>query len=828
MSVPSAAQLGEFGVDPSWSKFVDVPSHSGGTHRWHILERPGMGADAPTILCIHGNPTWSFLWSRLMSEITPAFRVLAPDQLSMGFSDHIGARPYRDRVGDIHDLVTALDIYGPLWIVAQDWGGAIAMGYATSHRAQVAGLILSNTGIAIPAGRKAPRLIRISASSGLHRLITRTTSLFVRGTGYLPGAGLTKQQRRALVAPYLVQDRRIGVAGFVADVPFDEKHPSSCDLASVAAELQDLNIPVRLYWGSKDPVFNDDFADDLMSRFSDVEIHRIPRAGHLAVLETSMAPFVESVVSNSLQAISAPSDDDQTCETLWARIDSSTRPDALAISDAAAKTSVTFSEFESRVASFAQSLSDQGVKLGDRVAVLVPPSIDLIAVVYACWRVGAITVIADRGLGIKGLGAAVRSARVQHVVGPQQAVTAARVLRWAPRSQKISVASLSTSRTVSSLAQITVPAPTADDLAAVLFTSGATGPAKGVRYTHRQLGAQRDALQKTYDITADDRFVAAFAPFALFGPALGITTGLADMDVTSPSTLTAEALNQACQLIDATMVFASPAALANVVRTAGGSLPAVSKSRLVMSAGAPVPLETLQKMQALCPQAELHTPYGMTEVLPVADLSLAERTLAGSGRGVCVGHAVEGCELMIAAADTLGDLVPLDVGTTGEVVVCAAWMSSGYDRLWQTQIAARPILNSRTWHRTGDVGHLDISGNLWIEGRLVHVIHTASGQVTPVPLEISCERVIGVARAAAVGIGPRGTQQVVIVVELDDASEGPAGTLLTQQIRQAVAPQSVASVWVVKKLPVDIRHNSKIDRSALGLMMQDKLSGSRR
>ena len=218
----------------------------------------------------------------------------------------------------------------------------------------------------------------------------------------------------------------------------------------------------------------------------------------------------------------------------------------------------------------------------------------------------------------------------------------------------------------------------------------------------------------------------------------------------------------------------------------------------------------------------------MTEVLPVADLSLAERTLAGSGRGVCVGHAVEGCELMIAAADTLGDLAPLDVGTTGEVVVCAAWMSSGYDRLWQTQIAARPILNSRTWHRTGDVGHLDISGNLWIEGRLVHVIHTASGQVTPVPLEISCEAVTGVIRAAAVGIGPRGTQQVVIVVELDDASEGPAGTLLTQQIRQAVAPQSVASVWVVKKLPVDIRHNSKIDRSALGLMMQDKLSGSRR
>ena len=112
----------------------------------------------------------------------------------------------------------------------------------------------------------------------------------------------------------------------------------------------------------------------------------------------------------------------------------------------------------------------------------------------------------------------------------------------------------------------TDPGPDAE--IAILFTSGATGPPKGVRYLHRQLAAQRDALAATYGIGDDDRLVAAFAPFALYGPTLGVPTALADADVTKPGELTADALDAACRAIRATMVFASPAALANVVRTA--------------------------------------------------------------------------------------------------------------------------------------------------------------------------------------------------------------------------------------------------------------------
>jgi acyl-CoA synthetase (AMP-forming)/AMP-acid ligase II len=369
----------------------------------------------------------------------------------------------------------------------------------------------------------------------------------------------------------------------------------------------------------------------------------------------------------------------------------------------------------------------------------------------------------------------------------------------------------------------------------VVFTSGATGPAKGVRYTHGQLCAQRDALHRQYGITADDRYVAAFAPFAVFGPALGMVTGLADMDVTAPATLTAQALDDACRRIGATMVFASPAALANVIRTADGALPALASVRLVMSAGAPVPIATLRNMQRLCPSAVLCTPYGMTEVLPVADVTLADRELVGAGRGVCVGRPVAGCDVRIVELGGGGSATALDAlapGRTGEVIVHAAWMSDGYDRLWHTQQAARPTEHlgdgTRTWHRTGDVGHLDADGNLWIEGRVQHVIRTPNGTVTPVPLEVAAEAVPGVERAAAVGIGPEGVQQVVLVLETGSTDDGPAPAALAASVRAAVAPQDVAAVWVSKQLPVDIRHNAKIDRTALGATMERVLSGSSR
>ena len=184
----------------------------------------------------------------------------------------------------------------------------------------------------------------------------------------------------------------------------------------------------------------------------------------------------------------------------------------------------------------------------------------------------------------------------------------------------------------------------------------------------------------------------------------------------------------------------------------------------MLSAGAPVAVPLLRRLQQVLPAAELHTPYGMTEVLPVTDIALPELEKAGSGNGVCVGRALPGVRLGISALDALGRAhgSPLpSVEVTGEICVSAAHVKDRYDRLWATEQASS---RDPGWHRTGDVGHLDAAGRLWVEGRLAHVITSAEGPLTPVGAEQRIEAQALVTGAALVGVGPQGTQQPVAVV----------------------------------------------------------------
>ena len=835
-------------LDPQWSRLLDVVSHTGGTHRWHVLDT-GVpeGADAastPTVLCVHGNPTWGYAWATFLRQLHGRYRVIAVDQLGMGFSERVGRRRYVDRVRDLDDVILALGLPGsaPLVVAAHDWGGAIAMGWVVQDPRQVAGMILCNTGIAVPEGRKAPAIIRLAAWAPILDFVCRGTPLFVEGTSRLSLGRITKTDREAFRAPYPTAPSRAAIADFVDDIPLSPGHPSETAIADVAGRLGSVRTPVLLAWGAKDPVFNDDFAADLADRFPNSTTHRFANANHLVMAEADVArvadTWLEDLFDGRLASDPAPGDSDSgdpdaadgesaDPDSVWSAISAGRHDQRESFVDLATGDSITFADLTARVEGIAAELGRRGLQPGDHVAMLTPPGVDLVAAVYGVWRAGGVTVIADRGLGLTALGRAVRSTRPSWVIGPKQALAAATALRWAPRATRLDVAELVGA--VAAAGELP-PQPSGDDLAAVLFTSGATGPAKGVRYLHRQLVAQRDALAATYSITSDDRLVAAFAPFALYGPALGIPTALPACDVTKPAELTAARLDEACIRIGATLAFASPSALANVAATADGSaLPGLQGLRVVFSAGAPVPSETLRAVAALAPAATLHTPYGMTEVLPVADIELDEITsaeLADPDGGVCVGRPVRGAQVRIVPLDFDPDELPDAVadGAVGEILVRAPWVSEGYLGLWATQRAARP--GSGDWHRSGDVGHVDVEGRLWVEGRATHVIHGVDGTITPVPVERAIERALGVARSAAVGVGPVGGQQLVVVLEEAGAVAGPADAAAADRVR-AVTRQAVASVLTVPSLPVDIRHNAKIDRAAVAAWADDVLAGRR-
>ncbi|HET8878673.1 MAG TPA: alpha/beta fold hydrolase, partial [Arthrobacter sp.] len=296
------------GVDPAWSRDIAVPSTSGTeepdtresstVRRWHILDNGAQLAErgltpAGTLLCVHGNPTWSYLWRTLLaagSDPSHPWRVVAVDQLDMGFSERTGTfRRLQDRINDLGDLTDALGLEGPVVTVGHDWGGVISLGWALAHPRQLAGVVLTNTAVHQPAGSPIPAALRLALHPAVHRWGTTTSDAFLRVTHALAHPALAPEVRGAFMAPYRSADRRAGVGNFVADIPADASHPSFPALTRVAEGLHGLTVPALMLWGPRDPIFSDRYLKDLIGRLPHAQVHRFEGAGHLVAEDRDIA-----------------------------------------------------------------------------------------------------------------------------------------------------------------------------------------------------------------------------------------------------------------------------------------------------------------------------------------------------------------------------------------------------------------------------------------------------------------------------------------------------------------------------------------------------------
>ena len=844
------------GWDPSWSRFIDVPDYTGIERRWHLLDTGPEDARL-TVLAVHGNPTWSYTWRHLARTLPDDVRLIAPDHLDMGFSERIGhIRRLADRVDDLVTLTDALDLRGEVVVVAHDWGGPISLGWL--HRVRetrpltITGVVLTNTAVHQPPEATAPNLIRAARRPWILPRLTAKTTGFLQGMFELSTPRTPGPVREGYLAPYRSPERRRAITHFVEDIPLEDDHPSAQTLDDIAAKLADLHdVPALLVWGAGDQVFSDLYLHDLEARLPHAVVHRDPVAGHLVSEDIDTA----SIIVDWLGTLDAAPPEPTSSEPvdLTAALREAAAADRLAIHEMESGRRITFGDLDRRVDETAAGLQEVAeVRPGDRVALMIPPGIDLAAALYGCWRLGAVPVLIDGGLGPRQMSAAMRVARPAHLIGIPRALAAARALRWP--GNRICATPLEPART-RALGAITdlerlrrAPEPGAlpaaqpgEAEAAIVFTSGATGPSKGVRYSFERIAAQVDALVALYDIGPEDSLAAAFAPFALYGPAMGISSTVPVMDVSAPATLTAGALLDAVDAVDASLVFASPAAIANVVETVatldGRDRACLERVRLLLSAGAPVARDLLASAVAsVFPAAEAHTPYGMTECLPVADIDLTTLDdLRGHPLeriGVCVGTPAPGVEVVIDPLDHAGD--PLGRGDAGTNVLGEVWIRAphqrlGYERRWHTTHRASP---TGGWHATGDLGALDEHGRLWIGGRLGHVIVTADGPVAPAAVERIVERGEGIRRAAAVGVGRPGAQVVTIVAEVAEAPRRARQSSLERidEARSAVTESlgvDIAASLEVAALPVDRRHNSKIDRTRLAAWAEEMLAGGR-
>ncbi len=496
---------------------------------------------------------------------------------------------------------------------------------------------------------------------------------------------------------------------------------------------------------------------------------------------------------------------------------------------------LTFAELEAEVAAWSERLQRAGVRRGDRTLVMVKQGLPLIASVFALFRSGAVPVVIDPGMGLKSFLNCVERSRPRALVGIPLAQIVSRVFRRAFRSVEVRVSASS-----KLTARLTVPgarvdnartaiAPSAaSDLAAILFTSGSTGAPKGVCYEHGMFDAQVRLIRDTYRIEPGEVDLPLLPVFALFNPALGMTTIVPEIDPRKPAAMDAAKIVQAIRQENVTNSFGSPTLWAKIGAHCIQNSVTLPSLRRVLCAGAPVPASLWRDSSPFLPNGQLHSPYGATESLPVSTVSSREIADATNGPGACVGRPVPGIDVRVIALtdapiETIEQTRELPRGEVGEIIVRGPVVTKCYDSAPEATAAAKIRDGDAVWHRMGDCGVLDDEGRLWFCGRKVERVETTRGVLFTEP----CERVFRahprVKRCALIGLGPRGQQRAAIVVEAEVANSKEARAF-ARELRALAVEHPVADAIKVfyfhPRFPVDVRHNAKIHRLTLARWAQ--------
>jgi acyl-CoA synthetase (AMP-forming)/AMP-acid ligase II len=500
----------------------------------------------------------------------------------------------------------------------------------------------------------------------------------------------------------------------------------------------------------------------------------------------------------------------------------------------------------------ARGLEQIGIRRGVRTVLMTPPSLEFFALTFALFKIGAIPVMIDPGMGIKNLGQCLAEAEPEAFIGVSKAHVARLFFRWARKSIRISVTvgtrlfwgghTLNQVRRLGAQGSVFEPAPTnADDMAAILFTSGSTGPPKGAVYTHGIFAAQVELLKKTYGIEPGETDLPTFPLFALFAPALGMTAVIPEMDFTRPGQVNSRKIIGAIQDYHVTNLFGSPALIDRVGRYCEAHRVHLPSLRRVISAGAPVSAETVQRFVGLLsPGVQVFTPYGATEALPVTSIGSDEilretKDKTAQGAGVCVGHPVEGMSVRIIRISdepipSWSDDLLLPAGQIGEIVVDGPVVTKEYFNRPQATALAK-ILDrdsGRILHRMGDVGYVDKQARVWFCGRKSQRVITSSGTLFTIPCESVFNQHPRVYRTALVGVAKNGTTQPVLCVEIEKESKDIDLDSLKHEILTLGAgrphTREIQTVLFHPRFPVDIRHNAKIFREKLAVWAAGQLA----
>lgn len=833
---------------PFRNNFLEL-KESGGTSsriRYHYIDE---GKGDPIVM-LHGNPTWSFYYRNLAKNLRDKFRVIVPDHVGCGLSDKPPENEYdytlKQRVDDLEKLLSHLGIENNITLIVHDWGGMIGMAYATRHPHAIKQFVILNTaGFRLPHTKNLPWQIWSIRNTPFGNILAKAMNLFSLGTATLCSEiPLPAHVKDAYLYPYNSWDNRVAVYNFIKDIPLKPEDRSYKIVKDVEENLHQFrNKPMLICWGKHDFVFDDHFLARWQENFPDAEVHYYPRAGHLVLEDAGdeIIPLIRRWLTKTSNIAAALN---EMAERL------PDNPAVIVQEKEKGYTQSTFKELDEKSDVLAYGLEANGIRRGTRTVLMVKPSLDFFALTFALFKIGAVPIMIDPGIGTKNLGKCLAEAEPEAFIGIPKAHLARIFYRWGRNSIRTLITvgkktgwsgielndiyrqgkqSMRSQRHISAGKYKAVQTKD-DEMAAILFTSGSTGIPKGAVYTHGIFKNQVKYLREVYRIRPGEKDVSTFPLFALFGPALGMTSIIPDMDASRPAQADPQKIIKAVKDHDATNIFASPALIRKVGAWGFENMIKLPSIKRVISAGAPARNKDIERFSKMLGSGvEIFTPYGATEALPVSNIGSSTilnetRRLSEKGKGNCVGHPVPGLDVQIIKitdepiTDWSSSLVLPD-GKIGEIVVKGPIVTSEYyNREESTRLAKIPDHeNKGFYHRMGDVGYKDDEGRIWFCGRKAHRVDAGGETLFTIPTEAIFNTHSKVFRTAIVGAKGK----PVLCVELRDhkrysRKERKQITAELLSIGASFSHTSgIKDILYCRSFPVDIRHNAKISREKL-------------
>ena len=508
---------------------------------------------------------------------------------------------------------------------------------------------------------------------------------------------------------------------------------------------------------------------------------------------------------------------------------------------------LTFLQLDRESDCLAYGMENTGIARGTRTILMVKPGLEFFMIIFALFKIGAVPVVVDPGMGVRRMVECFKEGRPEAFIGISQA----HIIRtfypgffktvriWITVGRRWFWRGFALNRLREVPWKPYRPAETrVKDTAAILFTTGSTGPAKGVVYTHGNFNAQLRHIKTHLGLSAEEIDLSTFPLFALFWPPLGITAVIPDMDPTKPARANPKKIIEAIQNQGVTIMFASPALLNRVGEYGRNRNIILPPLKRVISAGAPVSPSIIEKFASmLVDGARIHTPYGATEAVPVISITSDEilsetRKFGEKGYGICIGRPIN--DLKVRIIKISDDPIPIwsndllvQDGETGEIAVKGDLVTRRYFEKPEADALAKIKDNDSFWHRMGDVGWKDSKGRIWFCGRKTHRVKTEIKTLFTIPCEAVFNSHPQVFRSALVGIGLPDEQRPVICIELKKSRRRLNKKRIRDELlglaRQNELTKDITTILFHKSFPVDIRHNSKIFREKLALWAEKKL-----